>query len=289
MDPLRRFGVFVNRDKPGYQEVLDALRRAAGRDGAEIVFEADAGTDVRFGDSSHHGVPDALICLGGDGTLLHAARIGGPLGLPLLGINFGRLGFLTEVQADEVDATIGRLCAGDYRVEERGVLRLGAWDGDQTLWLHDGLNETLISGAQPGRITEIRVLIDGEHLTTFLADGLIVATPTGSTAHSLSAGGPVVEPTMDALVVQALCPHTLAVRPLVISSERCLTIDGGESSDDLDVSVDGQISERIGAGQELRVVCAPYHARILRVTSRSFYSVLRSKLGWRGSAAFRGR
>ncbi len=289
MTELRRLGVFVNRDKPGFEDVLGSLRDAVARAGAEIVFEADAGADVRFGNDSRDGIPDAVICLGGDGTLLHAARIGGALGIPLLGINFGRLGFLTEVGADEVDEAIEHLVGGDYRVEERGVIRVGAWKRGRELWTHDGLNETLISGKKPGRIREIRVFIDGEHLTTFRADGLIVATPTGSTAHSLSAGGPVVEPTMDALVVQALCPHTLAVRPLVISNERCLKVDGGESDDELRISIDGQILEKLHSGDELRITSAPYHARVLRVTSRSFYSVLRSKLGWRGSADFRER
>lgn len=289
MTQLQRFGVFVNREKPGFGEVLGSLREAVDRAGAEIVFEAEAGADVHFEGGSRDGIPDAVVCLGGDGTLLHAARIGGALGIPLLGINFGRLGFLTEVGVDEVDEAMEHLVGGDYRVEERGVIRVAAWRKARELWTHDGLNETLISGTTPGRIREIRVFIDEEHLTTFRADGIIIATPTGSTAHSLSAGGPVVEPTMDALVVQALCPHTLAVRPLVISNDRCLRVDGGESEDELRVSIDGQILEKIRPGDELRITSAPYHARVLRVTSRSFYSVLRTKLGWRGSADFRER
>jgi NAD+ kinase len=285
MEPLHRFGVVVNRKKAGTEEALDRLRAAVSEADAEIIFETETGADDPLRKLRLDDPPDAVISLGGDGTFLYSARLLGRLGVPLLGINLGRLGFLTELGAHEVDLALRNLTSGHYRLEERLALRVQAMAGRRLLWRHEGLNEATISGSKPGRVAEIRITIDGELLTVYRADGVIVSTPTGSTAHSLSAGGPVVDPSMNALILNAICPHTLAVRPMVIADGRTLVIKAGpRNSGMLTVTVDGQEPESIDATARIELMRAPYHVKVVRVTNRSFYSVLRRKLGWRGSA-----
>ena len=285
MEEMHRFGVFFNRDKKGCDEALNTLREAVRACKAELVFAHEVGAEDALRDVRVTDLPDAVISLGGDGTVLFSARQVGTLRLPLMGVNLGRLGFLAEIGPGAIAEAVHSLSTGQYRIQERGAIRVQGREGRRLLWSHEGLNEALVSGTETGRVTEIRITIGGEFLTTYRADGVIVATPTGSTAHSLSAGGPVVEPTMEALIVNAVCPHTLAVRPLVISDQRKLTLKAGQPGGRLSVTIDGQRNEWIDAGARLEVRRAPYRMRVLQVTSRGFYSVLRGRLGWRGSAA----
>lgn len=285
MEPLHRFGVVVNREKPGTDDALERLHAAVDAAEAQIVFETQTGVEDPLRELRLDNPPDAVISLGGDGTFLYAARLLGRLGVPLLGVNLGRLGFLTELAAHEVDLAMRNLTSGHYRLEERLALRVQALVGRRLLWRHEGLNEATISGSKPGRVAEIRITIDGELLTVYRADGVIIATPTGSTAHSLSAGGPVVDPSMKALILNAICPHTLAVRPMVIADGRTLVIKcGPRNSGPLTVTVDGQEPESVEENARIELMRAPYQVNVVRVTNRSFYSVLRRKLGWRGSA-----
>ena len=285
--PLLRLGIFVNTAKDRAPAALDILCDAADAAGVSLHPEA-AAVDVWPRPSP---VPlesvddvDAVLGFGGDGTLLRTVRWASPAQLPVLGVNLGRLGFLTEVGVDEIPAAVDRLASGEYEVDERSRLRVTAFRGRKSLWSHEGLNDLVVTRVGFDRVAELDVNINRKPLTTYLADGLVVATPTGSTAHALSAGGPVLVPGIRALIVIAICPHTLAVRPLVISDQERLTIRAADRKAQMLAAVDGQLSETLEGTDFVEIVTAPDPARLLRVSGGSFYTTLRRKLGWKGSA-----
>lgn len=285
--PLRRLGVFVNNAKERAPSALATLCDAAEAAGIDLLPEAEAldvwprssATPLGSADDV-----DAVLGFGGDGTLLRTVRWASPAQLPVLGVNLGRLGFLTEVGVDEIPAAVDRLAAGEYEVDERTRLRVTAFRGRKALWSHEGLNDLVVTRVGFDRVAELDVSVNRKPLTTYLADGLVVATPTGSTAHALSAGGPVLVPSIRALILIAICPHTLAVRPLVISDRERVRIRAADRKAQMLAAVDGQLSETLEGTDFVEIVTAPDPARLLRVSGGNFYTTLRRKLGWKGSA-----
>lgn len=282
---LSRFAIYVNRAKEPAVDAVERVRSAVGQAGGELRIECETSQPQEELREMVRGMEvDAVICLGGDGTILRGARVFGAEGLPLLGVNLGRLGFLAEIGPREIALAVERLVEGRYTVVDRAGIRCRVRRGRRVLWEMDGLNEVLVMGRSSGRISRVRAHINGELLTTYKADGVIVATPTGSTGHALSAGGPVVSPNMKALLIQPVCPHTLAVRPMVISDQETITLRPAPGKSDLVVTVDGQVSTSLAPGDRLEVQALPEPYRVLRVTSAGYYTLLRRKLGWRGSA-----
>ena len=226
---------------------------------------------------------DLMVVLGGDGTLLSVADCAGAAGVdvPILGVNFGSLGFLTEATLPELYPSLDAALGGRSRVEERMMLRATTVRAGAVLPEHFALNDVVITKAARARMTDLSVSVGDEFVTRVKADGLIVATPTGSTAYNLAAGGPIVQPVVDAIVLTPIAPHVLTNRPIVIPASSLVRVQPQMNErDELYVTFDGQAGHQLEAGDEVRICCAERRVRLLRPSTRSYFELLRQKLKW---------
>ncbi len=280
----RRIGVVGHPRYAVLGAVLERLLACAEPHGLELVFEAELSP-------AGHGAPplaadglqglDLLLTLGGDGTLLRGARMVAPHGVPVLGINLGHLGFLTAVGPDELESALDRLAAGDIILDERMVLDARAEAADGTVrGRYLALNDAVLHRGGVARMLRMVVHAHGEEVGTYSADGIILATPTGSTAYSLSAGGPIVSPAVDCIIATPICPHTLAVRPLILSAAETVTVEVLSPSEELILTIDGQQGAMLVPGDRLRISRAPLPLRLVRFPGQTFFSTLRRKLRW---------
>ena len=227
---------------------------------------------------------DVVIVLGGDGTLLAMAKAIAESGhdIPILAVNFGSLGFLTEITRPEIFQSLDTVISGKATHDLRMMLRASATRAGQPLLTHLALNDVVFSRTALSRMIELEVSVGDQFVASVRADGLIVATPTGSTAYNLAAGGPIVHPSMDALVLTPIAPHTLTNRPIVISAEREVRVKsaGTNAGDEVYVTVDGQTGFALSEGDEIAITKAERPIRLIRATTRSYFEVLRQKLKW---------
>jgi NAD+ kinase len=276
-----RIGVVGNRRYDGLPQVLDRLRRRAPELGMTLAFEDgladDLGDAERLGDTPH---VDALITLGGDGTMLRGARLLGARQIPILGVNLGRLGFLTACAGEELEQALGRLAEGDYVVQSRMALDACTSRQKDERWR--ALNDVVLHKGGFARVVQLRVLVNGELIGNYAADGLIMSTPTGSTAYSLSAGGPVVVPTLESIVLTPISAHTLAVRPVVLPAAAEVAVKAEDGPDELLVTVDGQVGTTFAPGDTLMVRRADRPVLVVTFRTTTFFSRMRRKLGWGG-------
>jgi NAD+ kinase len=223
---------------------------------------------------------DVMVAIGGDGTLLHAARHVARRGVPLLGINRGRLGFLTDISPEHMLGAIDAILAGDYLEERRLMLSAQIGDGSSHSKLV-ALNDVVLQKGETGRMLDFVTTVDGSYVNAHRGDGLIVATPTGSTAYALSCGGPIIQPNVDALVMVPICPHTLSDRPLVLklTSSIEVRVDTGTGGA-AHVVCDGEDLGRIASGEILRIGLADESVTLLHPRDYNYYELLRSKLNW---------
>ncbi|MDX1453874.1 MAG: NAD(+) kinase [Gammaproteobacteria bacterium] len=225
---------------------------------------------------------DLAIVIGGDGTLLHTARQLAPHGVPIVGVNAGRLGFLADIPREALTTTLDDLFAGKFISETRHMLRAEVFRADGKVdWTDKALNDVVVQKRDVGRMIEFETHIDGNYVCTHRADGLVVSTPTGSTAYALSAGGPIVHPALDAIAIVPICPHTLSDRPLVIGGEADVDIvmrqaDGSGAQ----VVLDGQESSPLAAGDRVRISRAERSLQLLHPAGHDYYHLLRHKLHW---------
>lgn len=219
---------------------------------------------------------DMAISLGGDGTFLKAARCIGATGIPIVGINTGRLGFLADVSADEMEVFFAKLHEGHYTIRERSLLELITGDGSETSY---ALNEITVSKHDSSSMIAVHTAVGGEHLATYMGDGLIVATPTGSTAYSLSAGGPIVYPLADVFVLTAVAPHSLNVRPIVIADNKAIELCIESRSGSFLVAVDG-ISRSYPEKTTLTLRKAAHTIRVVKKEGNTFFHTLQKKMMW---------
>jgi NAD+ kinase len=223
------------------------------------------------------------LSLGGDGTLLRTARFLDGAAVPILGVNLGRLGFLTSCSAPELKSALEAVVAGDYDVDERMALRGEAVHGDGTPTDHwQALNDIVMHKGGFARMLSVRVIVDGERLGDYNSDGVVIASPTGSTAYSLSAGGPLVTPSLDSIILTPISAHALAIRPIVLPPTVTVTLESLDGPDEVLITVDGQAGTRLASGDTLTVRRAPRAVRIVRFPGNSFFDRLRVKLGWGG-------
>ena len=227
---------------------------------------------------------DLAIAVGGDGTMLGAVRTAAPHRVPVLGVNAGALGFLTELSPEELPAFLPRIVAGDYALETRLLLLATIRRGDTEVGEFLALNDIVVRQGATGRLINLTVTVAESYLGHFAADGLILSTPTGSTAYGLSAGGPIVHPATAALVLAPICPHSLSFRPMVIPSTDSVTIlcEGNQLDDEMMLTADGQDPQLVLAGDRVIVRAAPDTARLVKFSHFSFYDRLREKLQWGG-------
>jgi NAD+ kinase len=281
-----RLGIIGHRAYDGLGDVVRTIFRLTGELDLHPLVEPDL-SDVAPGASRLEAETeiDALVTLGGDGTLLRGARLLAGRPVPILGINLGRLGFLTSCGRDETELALRRLASGDYLAERRMQLEARALDGSgvtRKRWF--ALNDVVLHKGGFARVLHLSVSANGDPVGTYAADGIVFSTPTGSTAYSLSAGGPVVVPTLESIGLTPISPHTLAIRPLVLAADTELRVHTDDGPDELLVTVDGQVGTTFAIGETLVVRRADRHAQIVRFPGSTFFSVLTRKLGWGGLA-----
>jgi NAD+ kinase len=224
--------------------------------------------------------PGLVIVLGGDGTLLAAARIFATAGTPLLSVNLGFLGFLTEVRLGDLYATLENWRASCHSLDERSMLHSELWREGAELASFDALNEIVVSKGDIARMGDFAVELDGRNVASFRADGVIVSTPTGSTAYTLAANGPILTPDVDALVVTPICPHLLTLRPIVVRGDALLTVRVVGVPDVALLTVDGQQRVELRRGDEVRCCRSLHTVKLIRLGDSGFFDALRSKLSW---------
>ncbi len=222
---------------------------------------------------------DVVGVFGGDGTLLYAARLVGASGVPILGINLGSLGFLTEVTLEEMHASFEGLLSGRYQLEERMLLSVEVIKNEQMSAHYLALNDAVINKGALARIIEIEVNVNRQPAILTRADGLIVSTPTGSTAYSLAAGGPILDPTLDAFIITPICPHTLTNRPIVIPDSDVVDVCLRRGTDVM-LTVDGQVGMPLEQQDCLKIQRARETLRLVQPFGKTFFKLLREKLSW---------
>jgi NAD+ kinase len=278
-------GVFTRTDRPDFRPKLVGIIEWLESRGCRVVVEETAARlfDLQGATSASRevlpGAVDLAIVFGGDGTLLSAARLVEFGRTPILGVNLGSLGFLTAVALDELYAALERILAGQHRIERRSLLRAELHPLEGPRRVFHALNDVVLSRGAQGRIICINAFINDEFMAAFLADGMIISSPTGSTAYSLSAGGPIMYPTLKAIVLTPICPHTLTHRPLVIPAEgriRMVLTAG----DDVTLAVDGQVGAPLQEGDGVVCTESDHEVELVLPSDRSFFDVLRQKLKW---------
>jgi NAD+ kinase len=282
--PVSRIGLVLKRHDPRVRDVVTEIIPWLQSRGVEVFLDQE--TAEQYPLSSSVTTPEALAsCVdvvavfGGDGTFLYAARLVGGSGVPLLGINLGSLGFLAEVTLEEMQAAFERLLTGHYRLEERVLLDVRVLRQENQLAQYLALNDAVINRGALARIIEMEVWVNSELVTITRADGLIISTPTGSTAYSIAAGGPIVYPTLGAFIIIPICPHTLSNRPVVVPDGAevavCLRHGG-----DVMLTVDGQVGMPLMEGDRMRFEKAGSTLRTIQATDATFFGLLREKLKW---------
>ncbi len=281
MGRIRTVGLVVKRNRPRATRLATRIVGALRRRGIAVLADADA---PLLGLPAHPKATlareaDLIVVLGGDGTLLSVARHADAR-VPILGVNMGELGFLTEVAEPEAMAMLRRLLDGRYELDRRMTLSAVLERGGRVLRRFRALNDVVVSNGAMARIVRCTVSVDGLPFTTYRADGLIVATPTGSTAYSLSVGGPIVAPTVDLLLVSPISPHTLSHRPVVLAPDAVVRVAIEPGQPDVLLTIDGQEGTPLAGGDVVVARRARAHVSLVRSPDRTYYDVLRSKLGW---------
>ncbi len=265
-------------------EITKKLSNWLKERGVEVYVEKELGKKIRHPNSiDRREIPklvDVILVFGGDGTFLGVAREACKYGTPILGINLGGLGFLTEVTVEELYPMMERIIDGDYEVEDRQMLITSIRRGKKNIGTYEVLNDVVINKGALARIIDLAIYIENSHVTTYKADGIILATPTGSTAYSLSAGGPIVHPGIPVTIITPICPHTLTNRPLVVSSKMKVEIKVTTQEPDTYLTLDGQIGLRLKTGDLIEVKRTDTSVKLIKSPFRDFFSILKTKLMW---------
>jgi len=291
---IKRLGLFGNplkADLPGAIQVIADMCNAAG-------VEVYASEDLEGGVPQFISIlpnqdlinqVDVVIALGGDGTMLRAGRVLGLSGVPLLGVNLGSLGYLTDVPLEELEAAVQQLLDGQYRIDVRSRVYCSVWRHDQKIATASALNDLVVNMGPLPRALDMELLMDGDSLGRFLGDGIIISTPTGSTAYNLSAGGPICQSTVDCLLVAPICPHSLGMRPLIVAGDTTIELILHETGEGAVLTADGQKTNTLANGDRLSFKEANREVNLVKFPQSSFYRVMRHKLNWGGTRRRSGR
>jgi NAD+ kinase len=283
---VKTIGVIANCGKPRAADALRRLQRKARE--LDLRLIADAKTAALLGAPAPANLAelmdrlDALIAMGGDGTMLRAVRLLDGRDIPVIGVNLGSLGFLTSVTEDDLERALECYCGNRCSFTERSILEGEVLRGGQRQAAFRALNDVVLR-SQTARVVTLDMTVDGEEVSHFVCDGLIVATPTGSTGHSLSGGGPVLLPATPAFIVTLICPHTLSTRPLVLPDSSAIRVAVVHSDGKANLTADGQVEHDLAVGDLVEVRRSARGVRFLHLPGYSYFAVLRQKLHWRGS------
>jgi NAD+ kinase len=276
---LKTIAIFEKKTIPLAQEIARGLRAWAGQRDVDTLDEVGLAERVR--DARGEGV-DLLVVLGGDGTLLSGVRALDGCEIPVLGVNLGFLGFLTEITLDELYPTLDRVLEGKTTLESRTALEGTVMRAGNVIGRHRVLNDVVLNKGALARISNLEVRVDGRYLTNYQSDGLILATPTGSTAYSLSAGGPIVAPHLPAIVLTPICPHTLTHRPILLEDTATVEVRLMSKNGEVYLTLDGQEGFELREDDVVRVRKSDQRVLLVQSPTRDYFKVLRRKLMWGG-------
>lgn len=281
---LKKVGVYAKKNHPDAEQlaltICDRLKLA----NIEVLLEDSLAEQIgQVNGYAEEEIPaevDLIIVLGGDGTLISVARKVGELNVPILGINLGRLGFLTEVTRDELPEMLERIIREEYEVSDRMMLDAIIHRDGKEVGKYTVLNDVVINKGALARIIDMETYVDGSHLSTYKADGLIISTPTGSTGYNLAAGGPIVFPEINSLVISPICPHMLTNRPIMVWSRSVIEIKINFEDDVVFFTADGQVGRKLLPGDVVEVRRSESRTRLVISPSKDYFEILRTKLSW---------
>ncbi len=281
---LKKVGIYAKKSHPEVEQIaMFAIQRFVGA-GVHVLIEDSLAEQIgQVTGSAGADIPslvDLILVLGGDGTLISVARQVGDRQVPIVGVNLGQLGFLTEITREELPDMLDRLITGNYKVSERMMIdalihREGKVVGEYTV-----LNDAVINKGALARIIDLETYVDGRHLSTYKADGLIISTPTGSTGYSLAAGGPIIYPEINSLLITPICPHMLTNRPIIIWSRSIVEIEVKFQDDVVFFTADGQVGHKLLPGDRVEVRRSATRAHLVISPYREYFEILRTKLSW---------
>ena len=279
-------GIIGNIDKPKALEAIKKFVSILSQYHVDYVFSKDLVHHIPVQENDRvevltklTNVSDIIVAFGGDGTILSTANIIGKSGVPILGVNIGTLGFLTEVVTEELEDTVKRLVDEKYSIINRMALRIEILQ-NHCQSIYYALNDVVLDKGAGSRLIYIDVYVDNRFLNSYRSDGLIVSTPTGSTAYSMSAGGPLVVPTMHAAVVTPICPHSVTMKPIVLSGDSEIELSIRKEATNAQLSVDGQTQCQVRYFEKVKVVKAEYDVKWISLGRHDFFDILRTKLNW---------
>ncbi len=281
---MKKIGI-IAKNIPEAQKAAKKLAAWLEAHGKKVFIDSDTAAAIRMDGYDRESIPslvEMLIVLGGDGTLLSASRLVADAhrDVPIFGVNLGSLGFMAEVSLDELYDNLEKAIAGKLATEDRIMLTASVLRDGKRLSQYRVLNDAVINKGALARMMELRVSVDDGHLTTLRADGLIIATPTGSTAYSLSAGGPIVHPTLHCFVVTPICPHTLSNRPICVPDNVVVTVCLTSQSEDVLLTLDGQIGFPLLPNDVVEIKKSRFKMKLIKHPTKSYYEILRTKLKW---------
>jgi NAD+ kinase len=284
---IKALGLFGNPTKEGLPLALDTIRTICSEAGIVVSASEDLTPSLptdfpTLPNQELVAGSDAIVALGGDGTMLRGARILGTSGVPLLGVNLGSLGYLTDVPLKELDAAVRRLLAGDFHLETRSRVYCSVWRQGKRVALHNALNDLVVNMGPIPRALDMELFLDDFPVGQFLGDGIIVSTPTGSTAYNLSAGGPICHWAIPGLLVTPICPHSLGLRPVIISNETKIELLLHETGEGAVLAADGQRSDLLKNGDLLKFRQSDREINLVKFPDSNFFKVMRHKLNWGG-------
>jgi NAD+ kinase len=278
--PYKTIGLVA---KPGYPDFDDLVERISGwmqKRGSELISVTEVSSSKQVTLEEFQQQSEMILVLGGDGTFLAGGRLSLARNIPILGLNLGRLGFLTEITVEELFPTLEKIQEGKVFFETRHLLQARIKKNGNTLYEGHVINDAVIAKSTIARMLEIETRVNQSFLALFKADGMIIATPTGSTAYSLAAGGPIVFPTMEATIMTPICPHSLNQRPLVIPDNFTISVRVVTPSDNVSLTLDGQTARNLHRGEYVEITKSDYHLKIIKSPFKTYFDILKSKLRW---------
>ncbi len=280
---MKKIGIISKPGRTEPQEILVDLLPRLRQQGHEVYVDSDTAALLKMEGHKRTDIAsfaDAVIVLGGDGTMLSVSRLVAEKGIPILGVNLGTMGFITEINRDEINQAVDAMLSDTCIIEERLMLCARIVRGGEKIAEYTVLNDVVINKGALARIIDLEALINGVYVTTFKADGLIISTPTGSTAYSLSAGGPILYPTLNSIVLTPICSHTLTNRPIVLPDDFKVEITLKMLSEDVYLTLDGQVGFSLREDDVIEINKSPFKTRLLIPCARDYFNVLRTKLKW---------
>jgi NAD+ kinase len=280
---MKRVGVFAKRNHPDAAELAARVAAWLQDREVEVFLEEELAKDLGQSGCAEAEIPsmvDMIIVLGGDGTLISVARAIGDQGTPILGVNLGSLGFLTEITRQELFQVLNQVLEGNYNVSDRLMLEAVVSRNGSVANSYRLLNDVVINKGALARIIDMELYVNESYLTTFKADGLIISSPTGSTAYNMAAGGPIIYPGTDCFVITPICPHMLTNRPMIVPADSTIRIEVKFNDEDVVLTADGQVGMSLKGGDIVEVHRSTNRTRLILSPDKEYFEVLRTKLRW---------